>query len=53
MADGPPWALTVAELAELAAGCGLSAEEGYELLVDGETPPQRRIRALLRRVARA
>ncbi|MFO0827698.1 MAG: methyltransferase domain-containing protein [Phycisphaerales bacterium] len=47
--DGPPWALTVDELRDLASGAGLAAPDGFELVTDDEDPPKRRIRALFRR----
>ena len=47
--DGPPWALTIDELRELALTHGLEAPSGFELSDDDETPQQRRVRTLLRR----
>ncbi len=47
--DGPPWALTVDELRELARAHDLECPSGFELSEDGETPPKPRIRAYLRR----
>lgn len=47
--EGPPWALTVNEVTELAASINYEPVEGIELLLDDETPPRRRIRTLLRR----
>lgn len=48
-AEGPPWPLTVDEIRELATPLGLDAPDGYEVAYDDESPPSRRIRALLRR----
>ncbi|MFO0873988.1 MAG: class I SAM-dependent methyltransferase [Phycisphaerales bacterium] len=47
--DGPPWALTSAELLELATGAGLQSD-GIESFVDDERPPRRRLRGLFHRV---
>lgn len=47
--EGPPWALTGDELRALIADAGLEAPEGIEIFLDDETPPQRRMRTVLRR----
>jgi SAM-dependent methyltransferase len=47
--EGPPWALTVDDLRDLAASISYEPIEGIELLVDEETPPRRRLRTVLRR----
>jgi SAM-dependent methyltransferase len=48
--EGPPWGFTVDELRATALEAGLDAPDGYELVVDEENPPKRRIRALLRHI---
>ena len=47
--EGPPWALTVDDVRDLAASINYEPVDGIELLVDDETPAKRRFRTLLRR----
>ncbi len=47
--EGPPWALTVSDITDLAASINYEPVDGIELLVDDETPPKRRLRTVLRR----
>ncbi len=49
--EGPPWAMTLDEIRTLALGRGLEATDGFELLLDDENPPRRRIRTVLRRIS--
>jgi len=46
--DGPPWALTESELTALAAAADLHADR-IDRIVDGESPPKARLRALFSR----
>jgi len=48
LASGPPWALTERELLDLADAVGLHTDR-VERIVDGETPPKLRLRALFHR----
>jgi 2-polyprenyl-3-methyl-5-hydroxy-6-metoxy-1,4-benzoquinol methylase len=47
--EGPPWALTEAQLLEWAARAGLRSDGEIASFLDDETPPVRRLRALLKR----